>query len=199
MDLKPSITFQSERQLLWCGIFFKVSRVTHSELASLLHCLWHRYPWHPTHMGWVGHPLLESNWRIHGAATTQTNSKRKYHISIAFYKDMKKNNNNKTLIIQSTWSSTPVMIKNHTRCCFTTKPCTCKSEDYKDDSQKICNHDWAGKYHKHKTNALHRHDRPVLQTRNVCHSKYIPEINESYNHVRQWVQMDNNKFLQLTH
>lgn len=31
-------------------------------------------------------------------------------------------------------------------------------------------------YHEHKTDALHRHDRPVFQPRNVCYSKYIPAI-----------------------
>lgn len=29
-------------------------------------------------------------------------------------------------------------------------------------------------YQEHKTNAIHRHHRPVFQTRHVCHSKYIP-------------------------
>lgn len=44
--------------------------------------------------------------------------------------------------------------------------------------EKNENNQHQGNYHEHKTDAFYWHNWPVFQTRNLCDSKYIPEINK---------------------
>ena len=48
----------------------------------------------------------------------------------------------------------------------------------KDNAEKMYVVRLTSEYHKHKTDVLHWHNRPVFQPRDVCDSKYIPAFNK---------------------
>lgn len=45
---------------------------------------------------------------------------------------------------------------------------------FRDNAVKICMVRLTSDYHKHKTDVLHWHNRPIFQPRDMCDSKYIP-------------------------